>query len=264
MQVVTPATPQLAQALADRLGGRARYIAGGTRIQQEWPEPHQAPDDTCFIDVRACLGANDVRLTGDALRIGAGTTLEAARAHPLVLRHAPLLATALGQVAAPGVRHLGTLGGNVAWGAGDSMPALLVLDALAELADGRCIPLAQLHACEPVPLLLAVRLAQHGGQAPRPRAVYEKIGLRAAFSPARLSIALRWAVCEDAGAPVRIAACAPGVRGHRLHAAETVLRQDAVDRRGRLALLREACARSLPGDLATLASRLVAGHCGFL
>ena len=36
MQLISPATPQAAQALAEELGARARFIAGGTVVQQEW------------------------------------------------------------------------------------------------------------------------------------------------------------------------------------------------------------------------------------
>ena len=141
MDLVTPPTPQAAQALADALGSGARFIAGGTVVQQEWDEPRLAPAGIRFIDVQTWSQSRGIAQDGTQLRICAAERLEAVRLHVLVRQNAPLLAEALGQLGALGVRHLGTLGGNVGWGMGDAVPVLLALDAQAELADGRCVPL---------------------------------------------------------------------------------------------------------------------------
>lgn len=259
MDLVTPPSPQAAQALADALGARARFIAGGTVVQQEWDEPRLAPAGIHFIDVQAWPQGRGIVEEGMELRIGAAERLETVRRHALVRRHAPLLAEALGQLGALGVRHLGTLGGNVGWGMGDAVPVLLALDAQAELADGRCVPLEQVLLQPVCPLLLALRLPQMGAHA-----VFEKVGYRAAFSPARLRLALRWQGPTRGRALVRAAAAAPGLRGRRLHAVEALVASPgtAVPE---LAAVRQACLQDgLPAPLALIASRLVAGHCGLL
>jgi CO/xanthine dehydrogenase FAD-binding subunit len=259
MEFVTPSTPQAAQALADALGSRVRFIAGGTVVQQEWDEPRLAPGGVRFIDVQAWPQSRGIVADGTQLRIGAAECLEAVRRHALVRQHAPLLVEALGQLGALGVRHLGTLGGNVGWGMGDAVPVLLALDAQAELADGRCVALDQVLQQPVRPLLLALCIPQLQGHA-----VFEKVGYRAAFSPARLCVALRWQVATRGLGLLRAAAAAPGLNGRRLHAVEALLSTQGALMPD-LAAVRQACMQDgLPAPLARIACRLVAGHCSLL
>lgn len=262
MELVTPASPQAAQALADQLGPRARFIAGGTLIQQEWEEPRLAPRDVCYINIQHWPETWPITLEveADSLRIGAGARLEAVRRHPLVGIHAPLLAEAIGQLGALGVRHLGTLGGNIGWGMGDAAPVLLALDAEAELADGRREPLAHTLQRPVRPLMVAFHLPRADRHA-AVHAVFEKVGYRAAFSPARLRMALRWRDAGRGRALCRAAVAAPDLPVRRLDAVEALLAHTSPD----LATLRAACLDdALPPPLASIASRLIAGHCGLL
>lgn len=256
MQLDHPATPQAAQALADALGNAACFIAGGTLLQQMWPEPRLAPQGMRFIDVQSWPEALTITRVDGQLRIGAGVRLETARTHPRVRAEAPLLAQALDQLGAPGVRRLGTLGGNIGWGEGDCCPVLLAMDALAELADGRREPLETVLRCPVRPLMVAFWLPCTDSSAPM---VFEKVGHRAAFSPARLRMTLRWRGPGRGCAVDRIAVAAPGLPVRRLHATEQVL---AGGDRPTLAGIRATCLQSLPPDLAAIASRLIAGHCG--
>ncbi|MFT3803517.1 MAG: FAD binding domain-containing protein [Burkholderiaceae bacterium] len=255
MHLDRPASPQAAQALADRFGGAACFIAGGTLLQQTWPEPRLAPPGIRFIDVQSWPQTRSVTLEDGCLRIGAGVRLEAARTDVLVRTRAPLLAQALDQLGAAGVRRLGTLGGNIGWGEGDCCPVLLAMDALVELADGRRETLEAVLRRPVRPLMLAFRLPCTESSAPM---VFEKVGHRAAFSPARLRMAIRWHRSDRGCAVDRIAAAAPGLPVHRLHAAERLM----AGPRPTLADIRAACLQSLPPDLAAIASRLIAGHCG--
>lgn len=261
MQLLTPATPQAAQDLADRLGARARFIAGGTVIQQKWEGSRLAPDDACLIDLQRWPQTQGIALEGHSLRIGAGARLETVRTDALVRAHVPLLAQALDQLGALGVRRLGTLGGNVGWGMGDAVPVLLVLDAEAELADGSRVPLAEVLARPALPLLVAFHLPRADTREPV-HAVFEKVGYRAAFSPARLRMALRWRSAERGCDLIRVAAGAPGAPVRRLAAVEALLSPDAPC--PDLYALRRACAQTLPPSMALIASRLIAGHCGLL
>lgn len=270
MQLLWPHSPDHAQALRAAHPG-ARFVAGGTALQQEWGERQRAPADCCLVPLHKLQALQGIELigAGSALRIGAGSALETVRTHPLVSAHAPLLAEALGQLGALGVRHLGTLGGNVAWRWGDSTPALLVLEAQAECAPapGAPLPLAQLLAWPESdwPLVLALHIPLQPGR-PCVQAVFEKAAARAAFAPARLRLALRW----TDGRLSHAACAAPDLPARLLVQACAWLRQYP-DLRGAAALagLRQACAddglpTDHPEDLAHLAARLVAGHCGRL
>jgi xanthine dehydrogenase small subunit len=89
-----------------------------------------------------------VSLTGTHIEIGAAVTLTDAM--PAILAHYPELEELMLRFASPPIRNAGTLGGNIVNGSpiGDSMPALLVLDASLLLRHGeesRELPLADFY-----------------------------------------------------------------------------------------------------------------------
>ncbi|THT98244.1 molybdopterin dehydrogenase [Lampropedia puyangensis] len=264
MRLLTPHTPVQAQQWANDLGPAARFISGGTVVQQEWADPRLAPLDVHFIDLMGWPQTQSIALTNAGLRIGAGARLETVRTHPIVRQHAPMLCEALAQLGAPGIRRVGTLGGNLGWGVGDTCPVLLALDAQAELANGSCEALHTLLAQPVRPLMTAFWLPRHDDLAV-PRTAFEKVGHRAAFSPARIRIAMRW---STSACPVleRVAAAAPGTIAHRLFTVETLCANGHDSQHAPLNLhrIRAACLESLPVDLAAIASRLIAGHSGCL
>ncbi|MCS6766030.1 MAG: FAD binding domain-containing protein [Candidatus Protistobacter heckmanni] len=264
-------------AEAARLGMResAAFIAGGTALQLAWQEPWKSGDAQFdLVDVAGLAESDGVALRDDWLRIGAACKLEALRRHPLVLEHAPILAAACEQIGALGVRNLATLGGNVGWRFGDALAPLLALDAHAELADGEVLPLPVVLALPRLPLILALRLPP---AAPGAWTLYEKAGLRAAFTPSRLALALHVAAASgpDAGQGLpygplrglRIAAAGAGLAARRLREAEALLEGSVPEDLNGGALrksVRAACARDLPEDAtrARLAARLICGHLG--
>lgn len=262
MQLISPATPRAAQALANELGDRACFIAGGTIVQQDWTSmTRHAPQDICYINTQAWPQTQGIALAGDYLRIGANARLEAVRTHALVGQHAPLLREAITQLGAASVRRLGTLGGNIGWGVGDTGPALLVLDALAELADGTLEPLDVTLARQHRPLMLAFHLPRVDIHGPV-HVAFEKVGYRAAFTPARVRVAMRWADSKRGCGLIRAAAGAPGTPILRLKAVEELMASDAPA--PTLIDVRAACLQALPEPLAIMTSRLIAGHCGLL
>ena len=192
MLLTHPPSPQAAQALARKLGDAACFIAGGTLLQQSWAEPRLAPSTTHFINVMHWPEMQQISLGPQYLHIGAGMRLEA-------------------------VRRLGTLGGNIGWGEGDCCPVLLAMDAQVELTDGNLQSLAQTLKLMDLPLMLSFLLPRGDVMEPRPL-VFEKVGHRAAFSPARLRMALRWSDAQKRLNLDRIAAAAPGIGVHRLQA----------------------------------------------
>lgn len=257
LQIRHPATAAEAEALL--LEPSASIVGGGTVLQLGLGV--RAPNQT-LVALDRLPGAHGIGPGRNGwLRLGAATLLEALRTHPEVGRYAPLLAAACTQLGALAVRNLATLGGNVGWRIGDCTAALIAHDALAELASGEQVALAELLRQPRLPLILAL----HVPPITRPLLLrYEKIGHREAFSPARIALA----IALEADAAGRVADCriglsGAGLHGRRLPAAETWLRghcatdcgPDATD-------LHATLANALPDDppRARLAARLIGGH----
>jgi len=232
-----------AQARRDTLGAAGAFVAGGTALQLGWDGA--APDLT-LLDVSVLPSAQGLSVRDGRLRIGAACRLESLRHDPAVRAGAPLLASACGEIAAMGVRHLATLGGNVGWRFGDTLAPLFALDAGAELADGRTVPLAEVLHHDPLPLVVALWVDTRTAHW---RSVFEKAGHRAAFSPSRLTLAI-----VDGPDGVRLAAVGAGLAARRLRAAERALHHGG---------LAEACLTDLGDPVrARLARRLIEGHLG--
>ena len=90
----------------------------------------------------------EVSVSDTHIDIGAAVTLTDAM--PAILAHYPELEELMLRFASPPIRNAGTLGGNIANGSpiGDSMPALLALDAVLVLRRGdttRELPLAKFY-----------------------------------------------------------------------------------------------------------------------
>jgi aerobic carbon-monoxide dehydrogenase medium subunit len=116
-------------------GEDAKIIAGGQsllpllRLRLAYPE--------LLVDVGGLDELRGVTDAGDALLIGARTTLYQLVNDPLVAEHCGLLAEAAGTVADPAVRHRGTLGGSLAHAdpAGD-LPAVALALEVTLIARG--------------------------------------------------------------------------------------------------------------------------------
>jgi len=175
LKVLVPETLDEARAMK-RQG--AVYAAGLTALPIATGRT-QKPD--ALIDLTHLPELAGVTIAGDMVRIGAMTSLETVRRSTLVAAHAPTLATLLESVASFQVRSLATMGGNLAWGAGDLIPALLAHRALIERC-GQSLPLEQAFDGE---LIEAALLP-----ARRPDWTYaEKVGFREAFSPSVVTVA---------------------------------------------------------------------------
>lgn len=111
----TPTTVDEAVALLashHEAGRSAKVIAGGTDVVPNLKHGLFEPD--VIVHIGRVQGLKGVVDDGDALVIGALTTLDELQDHPLVLAHAPGLARAASLVAGPQLRRMGTLGGNIA------------------------------------------------------------------------------------------------------------------------------------------------------
>ncbi len=173
----------------------AQCMAGGTDVLvRRRLSPRPAPPLICLERLPGLRGVEDL---GDALRLGATCTLAGLLAHPLILRHCPVLCQAMAVLGSPLVRNAATLGGNccTASPAGDTLPALTVLNARVELMQAhgtRTLPMQEFllgpgrTALSANEILSAVIVPK-----PRPGALqhYEKVGRRKALAVALVSLA---------------------------------------------------------------------------
>ena len=191
----------LREALEIRQREQVRPYSGGTDLMVE----HHRPGAYLFLHRVKELG--EIREDETYLRIGAGCTFTQVREYPLT---PPILKEAISRIAAPAIRNLGTVGGNIGNGSAkaDSVLTFFTLDAtlrLQSINGERLIPirafykerkLLDLASDELIVEILLPRMTPE-------HYVYHKIGARAALAIARLSFAGLWSV-EDG----KITACA--------------------------------------------------------
>lgn len=135
----------LKSALEHLSTGTFQVIAGGTDLMIQkrstaGTPPHFEKDMLYIANLREL---NYCREDAENLHIGATITLEEILHHQATPK---LLKLVISDMASPGIRHTGTLAGNIANAspAGDSLVALYLLDALVVLASKkgeRIIPL---------------------------------------------------------------------------------------------------------------------------
>jgi len=120
----------LAEAVQALAGGGddAKVIAGGQSLMPLLRLRLAFPD--LLVDIGGLGELTGVRDVGDALVIGAMTTMYSLIRDPLIREHCGLIAAAAGTVADPAVRHLATIGGSLAHAdpAGDLPAVITALD----------------------------------------------------------------------------------------------------------------------------------------
>ena len=172
-----------------------------------------------------------VTVDASGARIGAGTTwLEVQRAAPLA-PWSPLIAAAR-EIGALQILARGTLGGNVGTSSpvGDSLPALLALDATIEVASvrgARRIPYREFctgyrkTALAADELIIAAHLPPI---APRTRLTWKKVGTRRAQSISKVMGAAAIVVTEGLVTDARVALGAVADRPIRIAEIELAVR----------------------------------------
>ena len=140
--------PRTLEALATARAERpqATVLAGSTDIGLWVTKMFRPLPD--LIHVGAVEELKRIERTPDAIRIGAGASLE--DAYRTLVTEWPSLEDVWLRFAAIPIRNAGTMGGNVANGSpiGDSAPVLIALDASVELRRGervRSMPLRELY-----------------------------------------------------------------------------------------------------------------------
>lgn len=243
-EIMLPTSLAAARRLKRRLGEEACYGAGTTLLRTQW-ENLARPVPRQLISLQAIPELSGIRRAEDGgLEIGALTTLGQCRADPEVRSLSGLLAEAIGSVAAPAVRNLATLGGNLCSLTGDVLPALLALDAELTV-DRRCGPvrvglqqwLAEAAAREAEEILCRIHLppSSAGTEDADTGSIcrYVKLGRRAAFTPSLVTVALagRMRSADGAILGARLALGGGTARPHRVPGAERLLEGRALDAR---------------------------------
>lgn len=114
------------------MGTRSRFLGGGTLVMRAVNDGDQGFDHIVRTTDPAL---REVRVDGSRIRIGAGCTM----ADVIASRDLGFLAPAARLVGGPAVRNMATVGGNLfaPHPYGDLTAALLALDGVAHMADGR-------------------------------------------------------------------------------------------------------------------------------
>lgn len=96
---------------------KARAIAGGSDLLgwiKDGIEGKGEPRWETLVDIRTIPGSDRIEFKqSDGLTLGALATLSAIESSPDVQKHYPALAKAAGAAAAPNIRNVGTIGGNI-------------------------------------------------------------------------------------------------------------------------------------------------------
>jgi len=127
-------------------GERARALAGGTDLILFMEKGRLKPD--LVVEIPSCPPFVGIEVTNSHIRIGSRTTMRELETSPLIREKISILAEAASKVGSLQIRNLATIGGNIctASPAGDTLPALLVLDASVKLVSKsgeRLVPLRE-------------------------------------------------------------------------------------------------------------------------
>lgn len=208
--------------LKKRFQDQSTYIAGGTLLQLQREQGAQLPPNLIRLDRIPKL--REIEQDEDRLYVGAYVSLTECQTNPAILSIAPLLAESVKEVASPAVRNRGTIGGNIAYGVGDTIPALLALDADISWISGNQMYTAKLwdylqHQPDRNAIITTIHLKKQMNSQKQIQ-YYRKVGRRESFIPSLVTVAIccswneqnridfiRLAAAGGTSAPVRLESC---------------------------------------------------------
>jgi CO/xanthine dehydrogenase FAD-binding subunit len=250
------APPNLQAALRQIASERGRHalIAGGTELMVALNT--RRLESRSLLSIQHLRELRFIRVTADAVHIGAGTTFTGIRRDETIARELPMLVQAASWTGSIANQNRGTLGGNIcnASPAADTPPALLAYDAsvtLVSVRGERTVPYSRFHlgykktALELDEILCSVSVprAYEGW-----RQYIRKVGTRNAQAISKTALAGIALVRENEIEEIRIGAASLADRPLRCVGAENALRGrplaeadlENTVRLGRAALAREA------------------------
>lgn len=227
----SPGTLTAACRLLGEWGRRGKIIAGGTDLVVSLRKGEAQPQ--ILIDITRIPELRRIEEAGGKIRVGAAATHGEVASSKLIQRYGKVLSEAASWVGSPQVRNLGTIGGNVvnASPAADTVPALMVLNASAEVFSSRGVrelPLPELFRgpyqsnLNSDELLVQVSFPKLSSDF---RTGFVRLARRAAMAISRMSVAvaLRMARGGDRIEEARISAGAVTPTPHRMSEAESIL-----------------------------------------
>ncbi|MCZ8522674.1 MULTISPECIES: FAD binding domain-containing protein [Paenibacillus] len=234
-----PETEAEAWDMFTNLGSGAVFAAGATLLRTQW-ESGTVPMPAHLISLEGISSMQGLTRREGSLRIGSQAKLSDCRRQGAC----NLLAEACRTIAAPSIRQLATLGGNIASGIGDALPALLVKDALlysygaggsecGELAawlEARALGRTEPRLLTAVGLMPGNGRADESGTGGRTVEFYRKVGRREAFVPSLATAAFSALLAADGTlSRVRVAAGGGSSIAMRLRGAEALLEGGRAD-----------------------------------
>lgn len=226
--------------LRNKLNGSFCYAAGATLLRTQW-EGGLVPSPEHMISLARIPGTSDVYIDGDRIVIGALTRLNRCITDEL-LHHLSLLQEAVKTIAAPSIRNVATIGGNIVSGVGDTLPALLAYNAELQWMTDAGLEIRTLDSWlkggrdgsrNPSDVLISIQIPldklpvsnlKNQATDAREIAFYRKLGRRETFSASLVTIAFRGEIDPD-GRWNKVAIAAGGGSGvaMRLPASEQLL-----------------------------------------
>ncbi len=174
-----------------------RLLAGGTDLLVlRKDNPEKFASFLVLENVRELCG---IHKENNRIRIGSRATHSEIEHSSILMKYAPVLAHAAAEIGSVQIRNRGTIGGNIvnASPAGDLIPALIALDAVAELHSlyrKREIPLREFFlgpgrtVCRLNELLVAIHFELPDA---REHGVFLKIGPRKAVACSKVNVAVQ-------------------------------------------------------------------------
>jgi CO/xanthine dehydrogenase FAD-binding subunit len=249
--------PPTLQAVLTQLAaepGRHALLAGGTELMVALNTGRLA--NKSLLSIQHLHELRFIRVEGDVVHLGTGTTFSDIRRNETIARELPLLVQAASWTGSVANQNRGTLGGNLcnASPAADTPPALLAYEATVKLVSvrgERTLPYSEFHLgykrtvlqADELLYSVSVPLAYDGW-----RQYIRKVGTRNAQAISKVALAAVARVDGDRIAEIRLGAASLADRPIRCLGAEEALRGRAISatsleetvRAGRAALAREA------------------------
>ncbi|UKS26549.1 FAD binding domain-containing protein [Paenibacillus sp. HWE-109] len=199
-----PTSVEEAMHLKHKWGDKAVLISGGTWLRTRW-ENGVSPLPQHLISLAHIQALSGLAMdAGGQIHIGPSLRLADLMDSELMQMKCALLVKACAEIAAPSVRNLASIGGNVVTRTGDLITALLVMDAQVVCSNGTAeytLPLAKwldVPAQAISEVMTGIKVPNIDIEdAERTFEFYLKVGRREAFTPSVVTVAGRLSLAPD-------------------------------------------------------------------